>query len=165
MVPVKFPELRRELLFALMPTLVVLGALILINRLSRQQILFSSLASGAFFIYLDPRHRMNRIKTLIIAHSAGAVSGFILYSLLGPGYLSGGAAMTATILLMIAFHRLHPPAVGTSLIFAFRVRAESDAMLFLLALIVIALLVLLELAMERFLFHFRLSPEKTDKKE
>lgn len=155
---------KRELLIALLPTAVVLLTLIFVNALTRQRILFSSLASGAFFIYLDPKHRMNRIATLVFAHVAAVLSGFGMYSLLGPGYVSGGGAMMLTILLMILFNRLHPPAVGTSLIFAFRAGDESNVMLFVLALVVIAVLVLLELGMERFLFHWRLPVVKPGKR-
>jgi hypothetical protein len=39
---------------ALLPTLMVLSVLGLVETLSRQRLLFASLASSAFLIYLDP---------------------------------------------------------------------------------------------------------------
>lgn len=45
---------RGELALALMPTASVLGVLVLVEIFSRQRLLFASLASSAFLIYLDP---------------------------------------------------------------------------------------------------------------
>jgi hypothetical protein len=39
---------------ALLPTLMVLSVLGLVETLGRQRLLFASLASSAFLIYLDP---------------------------------------------------------------------------------------------------------------
>lgn len=51
--------LKDELILALLPTLVVLGVLAFVEVLSRQGLLFASLASSAFLIYLDPQHNTN----------------------------------------------------------------------------------------------------------
>ena len=48
------------------------------------------------------------------------------------------------ILFMILLNALHPPAVGTSLIFAFRAGEESNLVLFGLAVTMTVMLVLLE---------------------
>jgi hypothetical protein len=47
----KHLTLRDELILALLPTLVVLGVLAFVEVLSRQRLLFASLASSAFLIY------------------------------------------------------------------------------------------------------------------
>jgi hypothetical protein len=52
--------------------------------------------------------------------------------------------MLVTISLMILLDRVHPPAVSTSLIFAFRAGDETNLMLFALAVGMTALLVILE---------------------
>jgi uncharacterized membrane protein len=52
--------------------------------------------------------------------------------------------MIATILFMILLDVVHPPAVSTSLIFAFRVGDETNLVLFALAVGVTAALILLE---------------------
>lgn len=114
--------------------LTVLGVLALVEVLSRQRLLFASLASSAFLIYVDPQHGTNSIRTLIIAQITAVTIGFVTYLVFGPGYLSGGTAMVATIILMILLDTVHPPAVATSLSFALRAGKESNVVLFCLAL-------------------------------
>ena len=104
-----------------------------VEVLSRQRLLFASLASSAFLIYLDPQHGTNLVRTLVLAQLMAALLGWSIYSLSGPGYFSGGIAMVLTILLMIVFDAVHPPAVSTSLSFALRAGNEKDLVLFGLA--------------------------------
>lgn len=137
-------SLREEFLLALLPTVTVLVVLGLFDVMSRQRFLFSSLASSAFLIYLDPFHAANGVRTLAIAQLGAAVLGLATYLLFGPGYISGGSAMLLTITLMILLNAVHPPAVGTSLIFAFRAGHESNLLLFGLAVAMTSMLVLLE---------------------
>lgn len=136
--------LRGEFLLTLLPTLTVLAVLGLVEALSRQRLLFASPASSAFLIYLDPRHATNHVKTLLVAQMAAALIGLVGYLLWGPGYLSGGIAMVATIVLMIVFDVLHPPAVATALNFTLRAGDESNVVLFGLAVAITALLVILQ---------------------
>ena len=51
--------LRGELTLTFFPTVTVLGVFALVEVLSRQRLLFTSLASSAFLIYLDPQHNTN----------------------------------------------------------------------------------------------------------
>lgn len=137
--------LKEELLLALLPTAIVLGALLLVEVLADQRLLFTSLASSAFLIYLDPHHRVNNVRTLVIAQMMAAVLGLLLFLILGPGYAAGGAAMVGTIVGMVLLDAVHPPAVGTSLIFAFRSgEAVSNLVLFMLAVGITASLVFIE---------------------
>ena len=115
-----------------------------VEVLSQQRLLFASLASSAFLIYLDPQHGTNAVRTLVLAQSMAAVIGWVIYSCFGSGYLSGGAAMVLTILLMIVFDAVHPPAVSTSLSFALRAGKESNLVLFCLAVGITVGLVMLE---------------------
>jgi CBS-domain-containing membrane protein len=143
--------LKGELALALLPTLIVLAVFGLVEALSRQRLLFASLASSAFLIYLDPQHGTNTVRTLVISQMGAAAVGLLAYLGLGPGYLSGGTAMLLTIVLMITLDAMHPPAVSTSLSFAFRAGDESNLLLFGLALSVTAALVLMQRAALRLL--------------
>lgn len=137
-------DLRGELILASGPTVIVLGVLALVEVLSRQRLLFASLASSAFLIYLDPQHGTNMVRTLVTSHMMAASIGFLTYVLLGPGYPAAGTAMVITILLMIVLDVVHPPAVATSLSFALRAGNENNLVLFGLAVGITAMLVVLE---------------------
>lgn len=139
-------DLKGELLLALLPTATVLIVLALVEGLTRQRLLFSSLASSAFLIYLDPEHSMNGVRTLVSAQLLAAVLGLLTYLLLGSGYISAAAAMVATIFLMIVLNVAHPPAVSTAMSFALRAGKESNLAIFGLAVGITAILVLLEQA-------------------
>jgi CBS-domain-containing membrane protein len=136
--------LKSELILALLPTLTVLVVLFLVEILSRQRLLFSSLASSAFLIYLDPQHDTNLVRTLVMSQILAAAIGLVTYLIFGPGYIAGGSAMVLFILLMILLDIVHPPAVSTSLSFAFRAGDETNLILFALAVAIAALLVVLE---------------------
>lgn len=137
-------SLKGEFTLALAPTAIILGVLALVDALSRQRLLFASLASSAFLIYLDPQHGTNSVRTLTISQLMAACIGFIAYLVLGQGYVSGGIAMIVTIVLMILLDVVHPPAVSTSLSFALRAGNENNLVLFGLAVGITATLVLME---------------------
>jgi CBS-domain-containing membrane protein len=135
---------KGELALATAPTLVILSVFALVEVLTRQRLLFASLASSAFLIYLDPQHGTNTVRTLAISQMMAAGIGFITYMLLGSGYVSGGTAMIVTIVLMILLDVMHPPAVSTSLSFALKAGNENNLVVFGLAVGITALLIGLE---------------------
>ena len=135
---------RDELLLALLPTITILLVLACVESLTEDRVLFTTLAASAFLIYLDPQHNTNAVKTLVLAQMIAAVTGLGTFILLGPGYWAGGIAMVLTIGLIILLDVVHPPAVSTSLLFAFKAGNESNLFLFGLAVAVTALLVILE---------------------
>lgn len=137
--------LRAELALALLPTATVLIVLGLMKSLAQQRLLFGSLASSAFLIYLDPGHGTNQARTLVASHLLAAVLGLATAAVLGHGY-PAAAAMGGSILLMIVLDAVHLPAVSTSLGFAFRTGGESDLTLFALALSIMVVLVALQRA-------------------
>lgn len=147
-------NLKGELALATLPTLTVLVVFFLVDVISTQRLLFASLASSAFLIYLDPQHGTNTTRTLVIGHMLAALLGWGAYLLLGPGYLSGGLAMMTTIFVTILIDAVHPPAISTSLIFAFRAGTASNLLLFGLAVSVTAILVVLEQLVLRLLNRF-----------
>ena len=148
-------DLKGELVMALLPTVTILTVLGMVEVLSRQRLLFASLASSAFLIYLDPQHGTNTIRTLVTSQMLAATIGLVMHLFLGPGYLSGGSAMVVLIVLMILLDAVHPPAVATSLSFAFRAGDESNLVLFGLALGMTTMLVVIERLMLWFLANYR----------
>lgn len=138
--------LKKKLLLALLPTLTILLVLFLVEALSNQRLLFASLASSAFLIYLDPEHTVNNVSTLVSAQIGAAVLGMVTYMLLGPGYLSAGLAMILFIVGMVVLDRVHPPAVSTALSFGLKTGDESNVVLFAIAVGITALLVVLQRA-------------------
>jgi len=136
--------LRGELMLALLPTLIVLVVLGLVEVLSRQRLLFASLASSAFLIYLDPEHPTNSVRTLVVAQMSAALLGLAAFLSAGPGHLSAGLAMVATIVLMIVLDVVHPPAVATALSFSLRAGDEDNIVIFGLAVTVTALLIVMQ---------------------
>jgi CBS-domain-containing membrane protein len=137
-------SLRGELLLATAPTVIILSVLAFVEVLTRQRLLFASLASSAFLIYLDPQHGSNTPRALILSHLMAASVGWLTYLMFNAGYLSGAFAMVITIVLMIVLDVVHPPAVATSLSFAFRAGNETNLILFCLAVGITALLIGLE---------------------
>ena len=130
-------------MLAILPVVTVLLVLWLLKLLSNQQLLFASLASSCFLIYLDPSHPTNSARTLVISQLTGALLGFGFHAWLGPGYLSAALALVSVIGVMIATNSMHPPAVSTALNFAFRAgTGEGNLLLFGLAVgLVLVLLV------------------------
>ena len=139
--------LADELKLALLPTAIVLLVFIFVEVLSHQRLLFASLASSAFLIYLDPEHGTNRIRTLVLSQMLAAGLGLIIYTFMGPHYYAAAIGMVSTIFLMIVFDAMHPPAVATALSFSFRAGDESNLVLFGLSVLITAVLVLLARAM------------------
>lgn len=141
----------QELTLAMLPTLVVLTLLAFVEAFSRQRVIFASLASSAFLIYLDPHHPTNSVRSIVCSHLIAAVSGAATNWSFGEGYPAAAVAMIVTIGGMIAVNAVHPPSVGTSLTFAFRPTDVTVLSLFLLCLAVIAVLVILQNASLRVL--------------
>lgn len=136
--------LRAQLALALLPTIIVLAVFALVDVWARQRLLFASLASSAFLIYLDPEHRTNSTRTLILAQGGAAVAGFAAHALLGPTFWAAGVAMVVVIYGMILAQAMHPPAVATALSFAFDAGRGTGLALFSLCLGLIVVLVLLQ---------------------
>lgn len=139
--------LREELLLAALPAIAVLLVFGLVEHFTRQRLLFASLASSAFLIYLDPHNTANHTKTLVVAQVAAALIGFAVLHVLGPGYPAAAVAMTVTTVVMIAANVVHPPAVATSLAFAFKGTDDSNLALFVVSVVLVATLVALQHAM------------------
>lgn len=137
-------DLKTELVLVTLPTSIIVAVLFLLKAFSKQELLFASLASSAFLIYLDPKHPTNSLRTLLIAQTAAAIVGYLVYLLAGPGYLSAALSMIAIVLLMIFTKTMHPPAVASALTFAFQDNKPDTLALFLFALLLLVLLIILQ---------------------
>src|SRR6202043_3890544 len=94
-------SVRQQFGLAIMPTVVVLLMVACVQVLSDQLLIFASLASSAFLVYLDPEHSTNRARTFLIAQGSAALLGYGSVSLLGTGFLAPGVALVLTIVLII----------------------------------------------------------------
>lgn len=102
-------DLNGELVLALLPTVTVLTVFSLVGVLTRQRLLFASLAVSAFLIYLDPQHGTNTIRTLTISQMLAAKIGWVTYLVFGAGYVATGSAMVIAIVLIILLDAMYPP--------------------------------------------------------
>lgn len=92
-------DLKTEATLALLPTLTMGLVLFLLEAYGKHHLLFASLASSAFLVYLDPHHPANSVYTLIIAQVSAALIGVGMLKLFGPGYTSAMLAMVVSIFL------------------------------------------------------------------
>jgi len=82
---------RGELALAVLPTGTILLVMAFIEVLSTQRLLFASLASSAFLIYLDPHHASNGVRTLVLAQVSAALNSARLFAYLAVLASSGCA--------------------------------------------------------------------------
>lgn len=136
-------DLKHRLLLASFPIIIVLIVLE-IEVVVRQHLLFTSLISSVFLIYLKPKDSMNDTLTIAISQVLAALTGYAFYSFFGVSYWVGASTLIVVTLLLVALNRFHPPAITTSLIFNYRTHQESDLTLFLLLLGLIILLFFLK---------------------
>lgn len=139
-------DIKTEIVLAVMPAAIIIAVLMLLEAFSKQQLLFSSLASSAFLIYLDPKHPTNSIRTLVIAQLSAALTGYLMYLWIGPGYFSAAVSMIISIAVMILTHAMHPPAVSSALIFAFQYTKVNTLMMFFFAVLLLVILIVLQRA-------------------
>lgn len=136
--------IKIDLLLALIPAGIVIAVLVLLQAFSKQQLLFSSLASSAFLIYLEPEHPTNSIRTLIVAQLSAGIIGYLVYLAVGAGYLAAAISMILSIIVMLLAKAMHPPAVSTALIFAFQYKDLNVLMMFAFAILLLVILIVLQ---------------------
>ena len=139
--PPRRRSLRADLTLALMPTVSVLLVFALVDALSRQRLLFASLASSAFLVYLDPDHEVNSVRTLVVAQGLAALVGFAAHAGLGGSAWGAGGAMVVVIFGMILLRAMHPPAVSTALSFGLGAGTGRGLLLFAVCVAVLVGLV------------------------
>jgi CBS-domain-containing membrane protein len=137
-------DLKTEVALATVPVAMIIAVLMLLETFSKQQLVFSPLASSAFLIYLDPRHPTNSTRTLIIAQASTAIIGYVAYLIAGSGYLSAAISMIIAVSVVLLTKAMHPPAVSSALIFAFQYTKPNTLMLFLFALLLLVITIVLQ---------------------
>jgi CBS-domain-containing membrane protein len=146
-------SLRDNLSLALMPTITVLIVFAVVEEWSHRRLLFASLASSAFLIYLDPKHETNSGRTLVFAQGLAALVGFAAHALLGSSFWAAGGAMVVIIFAMIFARAMHPPAVSTALSFALGAGSGRGLLVFAVCVGLIIVLVFVQRTVVRLLFH------------
>ncbi len=139
-----------EISLAIPPTVTVLLAVFLLEWFTHQRILFASLAASAFLIYYAPTHQMNTIRVVVTAQLLGCCIGAGIGAF-GAGYGAAAVAMTLTVVLLIVLRNVHPPAIATSLGFAFLGPQVRSLAAFLVALGLIVVLVVLQPVLTRWI--------------
>ncbi len=136
-------DIGRDFALAVLPTLTILIVLAGVELLVKQRLLFASLASSAFGIYLAPGHKSNRVTVLIGTQCGAALAGFGAQQLWGAGYGAAAGALIVVIAAMVALDAVHPPAVSSALSFAFVPVAAKSLLFFALAVALVGLLSIL----------------------
>jgi ABC-type proline/glycine betaine transport system permease subunit len=72
-------DLTDALLLAFTLSVVILVVFALVEVFSKQRVLFASLATSAFLLYLDSQYGTNTVRTLFFSQMAAAVKGFVTY--------------------------------------------------------------------------------------
>ena len=137
-------SVRDKLLLAILPTATVLPMLGVIEAFGQHHLLCASMASSAILIYWDPRNEMNSVHAVVVSQMTAASVGWLMWLLLGGGFVAAACAMPLTILLMILLQAVHPPAVATALAFALHLDPSGSFVLFAIAVGITALLVALQ---------------------
>ena len=107
-------NLKHDLAMALLPTLTVLIVLGVLEAFSRQRLLFASLASSAFLIYLAPAGKANAGRTLVGAQLGALVVEVGAREVLGAGYPAAALAMIAVIVRKPSASRQSSKSTSTS---------------------------------------------------
>ena len=124
------------------PTTVILVVYALVESFGHASLLYTSLAASAFLVYLGPRLRVNLIGTLLASQLFAASMGTAAFFAFDGGYLAAGFAMGLTIFFMVLTDMIHPPAVGTALLFGFRAENLENLLLFFVSVLIVVGLVL-----------------------
>jgi len=140
-------SLRANLALAVLPTTTVLVVFALVEHLSHQKLLFASLASSAFLIYLDPEHETSSVRTVVTAQTLAALAGLGAHVWGGGSPWAAGAAMIGIIFAMIGLRLMHPPAVSTALSFALSATSVRSVFLFGVCVLLVAGLVFVQQAL------------------
>lgn len=134
-------NLRARLILGIFPVIIVLVLTALEIKL-RQHIIFTSLVSSIFLIYLRPNELMTDTATILVSQFTAALTGYLSYKLFGNSFWSVCVTILLVTAILILLNRLHPPAIATSVIFNYRTHSESDLFLFGLLIGIAVVLIL-----------------------
>ena len=123
--------------------LSVLAVIFVVQELARRPILVASLGSSAFLLFFQPRNEVNNFRPLVFGHLLAAATGYGANLLFPEPYLSVAGGLAVTVLLLTGLRLVHPPAISTSLVFAYRPEQAEAIVTFGLTLAVVVALALI----------------------
>ncbi len=142
------PASARRLVAVSVATIAtVLLLIFVVQDLARQPVLVTSLASSAFLLYYQPQNEVNRFKPLVFGHALAAGVGFVASLLLPLPYVATAVGIATTVVLMSLLRIVYPPAISTTLVFAYRPHDVTVIVTFLGTLAVVLVLALVYFAL------------------
>ncbi|WP_426119501.1 HPP family protein [Kocuria sp. LHG3120] len=120
--------------------ITVVLMIVVVEQIARQAVLVTSLAASTFLLYYQPLHRMNRFVPVVGGHLIAAGVGFLSDKFIPGGTLAPAVAITVTVAALAGLRIIHPPAVSTSVVFAYRPHEVSALLTFSLTLVVVVAL-------------------------
>ena len=130
--PVKAANIRP---IEIVGSMVAIGSLLLLNHVTMDQmsepLFVAPLAASIAIIFIQPGMSMNRSWNVIAGQFLSALVGLICVLLLG-GHLEVAAmlALGLSLVVMRAFHCLHPPACATAMIIVLTPTVQTWKFLF-----------------------------------
>ncbi len=130
--PVKAANIRP---IEIVGSMVAIGSLLLLNHVTMDQmsepLFVAPLAASIAIIFIQPGMSMNRSWNVIAGQFLSALVGLICVLLLG-GHLEIAAmlALGLSLVVMRAFHCLHPPACATAMIIVLTPTVQTWKFLF-----------------------------------
>ncbi len=148
----------------------ILAVLFVAQDVAKQPVLITSLASSSFLLYYQPLNEINRFRPLVFSHVISSLIGYIASLIFPVPYISAAVCITLSVIAMLAFRIVHPPAVSTSLVFSYRPHEATALLTFFLTLMVVVILAFIYLFMHRiirpgrFAGHFGLNDNPPGRK-
>jgi CBS-domain-containing membrane protein len=136
----KRPTFSRLFVVTVATMVTILVVLIIDQDVGKQPLLVASLASSSFLMYYQPLNEVNRFGPLVLGQLTCAVFGFLANLLLRDPLSSAAVAVSFSVVAMMLLRIVHPPAVATSLVFAYRPHGVSALGTFFLTLLVVLVL-------------------------
>ena len=153
-------QINRYLIKGIFIFLSILSMVLVISGILEQPVLFTSLASTTFLIFVRPESKTSQYRNVIGGHYVSATVGFLIAisaekaMLLHDEKIMLGLicalSVAAASILMHFLDMEHPPAAGTALAFAFGVRSADMLVTLGIALSTIIFLACLKIFLHGF---------------
>lgn len=131
---------RRVTAVSAATVITVVLMIVVIEQIAEQAVLVTSLAASTFLLYYQPLHRMNRFVPVVGGHLIAAGAGFLADEVIPSSTVALAVAITVTVVTLASLRIIHPPAISTSVVFAYRPHDASALLTFSLTLAVVVAL-------------------------
>lgn len=133
---------RRVATVSAATVITVVLMIVVVEQIAEQAVLVTSLAASTFLLYYQPLHRMNRFVPVVGGHLIAAGVGFLADEIIPSATLALAVSITVTVTALASLRIIHPPAISTSVVFAYQPHDAGALLTFSLTLaVVIALAV------------------------